>query len=172
MSEVEVDKTLARILAVDWQYDPSQQAVHVRLLKEHFRRVVEWTKALDAKPMFYMGDLAGFIDPEIRAAPEKVAALRSHLVDKTWPSFVRMLEYTLHWAALKDTPEIESYRSLPDPFEPILVLYERGGTVTIDRKTGDYLLSMTGSGPVVAQQHWWRWNRRKPFIWLDTIDAE
>ncbi|NDJ84638.1 MAG: hypothetical protein GYB66_02020 [Chloroflexi bacterium] len=168
MTDSLVKQTLQRILAVDWHYDPAHRGSHVQVMKEHFRRMVIWSQALELKPIVFMGDLGAAINPEVRAAGDTISQLRDHLLDRTWPGFVKLLEYALHWAAVNEaTPLLRKYRSLPDPYEPVLVLYERGGAVRIDRKTGELLLSMTAEGPIIVLENWWKWKRRNPFIELD-----
>lgn len=39
----------------------------------------------------------------------------------------RVAPFILHWAALRATPGIDPPGELEDPFEPLILLFERGG---------------------------------------------
>ncbi len=172
MSTKAADRILETILSVNWTYDPQHQGSHVLLLQEHFRRMVLNTKHLDESNIFITGDLGDAVNPQARAPESYVRQLREHLLERTWPSFVHVLEYALHWAVARYTPEAAVLKDLPDPYKPILVMYERGGTFTFDHKTDTYQLSMNFEGPAVPKLPWWKWNRRQPFIRLDNIALE
>lgn len=162
-----LQQTLDRILAVDWAYNIDHEGSHLLLLQEHFRRMVINTKKLDPNRIFSIGDIAELIDPQARAPQESVKQLRDHLLNRTWPAFVRTLEYALHWSVARYTDKGEVLKDQPDPFKPILIMYERGGTFTFDHKKEGYLVSMYNDGVIVNRQPYWKWNRRHPFIRLD-----
>ena len=162
-----LERTLNLILSVDWEYDMEHEGSNALLLQEHFRRMVINTKKLNPNLIFSTGDLADLVNPQIRAPEEAIQQVRDHVLDKTWPAFVRTLEYALHWAVARYTPPAEPLKSLPDPYKPILIMYERGGTFTFDHKKDAYLLSLDNSGVLVNKQAWQRWNQPKPFIRLD-----
>ncbi|GLW64799.1 hypothetical protein Arub01_30430 [Actinomadura rubrobrunea] len=82
-----------------------------------------WAKKFNSTewPFF---DVAALVDPSVRADEEVLAKL-----DKGLPIFlslptIRFCERALHFATLKRAGKAPS--ELPDPFEPLIVLFERG----------------------------------------------
>lgn len=167
MSTQAADRMLEGILSVDWTYNPEHEGSHVLLLQEHFRRMVINTKRFNESNIFITGDLGDMVNPQARAPEEYIQRLRQHLMNRTWPGFVHVLEYALHWAVARYTPEARFLKDHPDPYKPILMMYQRGGTFTFDHKTDTFQLSMNFHGAAIPKQPWWKWNRRQPFIRLD-----
>lgn len=162
------EQLLDRIMMVDWEYNLEHEGSHALLLQEHFRRMVVNTTKFDRSHVFHTGDLADLVNPQVRAPQAMVTQLRGHLLSKTWPAFVRTLEYALHWAVVRYSKPAEVLQGLPDPYKPIVVMYERGGTFTYDHKKEAYLLSMDNLGTMVNKQpNWYYWDRRQPFVRLD-----
>lgn len=164
-----VDRTLELILSVDWAYNPEHEGSHVLLMQEHFRRMGINTKRFDSSNVFITGDLGASVNPDARAPEDYIKQLRAHLLDKTWPSFVHVLEYALHWSVARYTTEAEILKDHPDPYKPILILYQRGGTFTFDHKRDAFQMSMNFEGPAIPRQPYWKWIRRQPYIRLDNI---
>lgn len=162
-----LDRTLELILSLDWEYSLDHEGSNALLLQEHFRRMVLNTKKANPNNIFSTGDLGDMVNPQARAPQDYVQKLRLHLLGKTWPAFVHTLEYALHWSVARYTPPAEPLKSLPDPYKPILLMYQRGGTFTFDHKKDAFLLSLDNSGVMVNKQPWWHWNLKKPFIRLD-----
>lgn len=115
-----------RILAIRWTEDPGKTRSRGYLMKEYLRRAAWWAEATKSLqwPFF---DIAAAVNPSVRAdsaVGERVAdqvkkCLQGVLVTRTCVN-------SLHFAALLDA-EIALPSSLPLPFEPLLVMFERGG---------------------------------------------
>ena len=162
------EQLLDRILMVDWEYDIEHEGSHALLLQEHLRRMVVNTTKSDRSRIFQTGDLSQLVNPNEGAPLDMVKQLKDHLLGKTWPAFIRTLEYALHWAVVRYTEPAEKLQGLPDPYKPIIIMYERGGTFTFDHKKEAYLLSMDNLGAMVNRQpNWYYWDRRQPFVRLD-----
>jgi hypothetical protein len=121
---------LRRLLRIDWQPDDTRLRSHAALVREYLRRAALWAKALGCTEHWPFADFALYFAPNRRAPLELVEELKRDLATKPLNAVMReTCEYALHWAALQDdvngTPA-EEY-SLPDPYEPLLRLYERGG---------------------------------------------
>jgi hypothetical protein len=95
-------------------------------MKEYLRRAAFWAKATNA-PGFPFFDIAAAVNPQVRAEPSSVERVSAHLARHLQGVPVtRTCTHALHFAALVDAgaplPPVP-----PDPFEPLLVMFERGG---------------------------------------------
>ncbi|GAA1364716.1 hypothetical protein [Catellatospora chokoriensis] len=124
MSADERTRALAdRLARVEWLDDDERAPSRARLMSEYLRRAALWAQRLDAAGRWPFFDIAQLVDPGTRADPElvrevyaQVAARGANHLDR------RLCEYALHFAALA-----EPGSALPDPFAPLIELYERGG---------------------------------------------
>ena len=86
------------------------------------RRRSIWSSALDIdwKPLI---DIAYHVDKEKRADTSilDVTTFPNRIVKKT-------CELMLHWDLVKDSDAVKNL-NLPDPFEPLIKFYERGGSI-------------------------------------------
>ncbi|SFS94282.1 hypothetical protein SAMN05660874_04428 [Saccharopolyspora flava] len=99
-------------------------------MQEYLRRSAVWAQELDATREWPFFDLAAHVDTSIRANPQALDALKSNLESKTTGTVVfETCESMLHWSALKDSGHAV-LPALDDPFEPLIVMYERGGGFT------------------------------------------
>ena len=122
-----VDRTIERIKAINWEPNNFRAASHIALLKEYLRRASLWAKALDCTDKWPFFDVADQIDPSLRADEAKVEALKRHLAPFPVSRTIRrMCEWFVHWAVVKNSPEVTKI-ALPDPYDPLILLYERGG---------------------------------------------
>ncbi|MEU4564348.1 hypothetical protein AB0F72_38700 [Actinoplanes sp. NPDC023936] len=117
-----------RLNAVDWERRGDKAWSKAALVKEYFRRAARWSAAYecDARGPFF--DIAACVDPTIRADQQVV----DEVVEKIalggggW-NVKQLTPFILHWAALRATPGIVWSPELEDPFEPLILLFERGG---------------------------------------------
>lgn len=122
-----VDRTIERIKAIDWKPNNLRATSHIALLKEYLRRASLWAKALDCTDKWPFFDVAAQIDPSLRSDEAKVEEVERHLAPFPVSLTVRRLcEWFVHWAVVKNSPEVTKI-ALPDPYEPLILLYERGG---------------------------------------------
>lgn len=121
-----LNATLERILRFDFTKDDIASRANAALFREYLRRSVLWSDATGCK-MSKFDDHASCIDRSVRAPDDAVEQVRQHIVvwGKNAPVQI-MCVYALHWAALKDTMDLEETYGLPDPYEPLLVLFDRG----------------------------------------------
>ncbi|MBD0690754.1 hypothetical protein [Streptomyces sp. CBMA123] len=117
-----------RLTKVDWDPAETDPRLRISLMKEFLRRSALWAHQLgsDRWPFF---DVAVLIDPSVRADPDLVeqvsesCALQSTAVQQSCVG-------ALHFAALQESGHVTL--QLPDPFEPIVSLFENGGGFTLD----------------------------------------
>ncbi|MES0834648.1 hypothetical protein [Nocardiopsis tropica] len=119
-------ETAARVGAIRWNTRPLRRRSQARLVQEYLRRSALWRLELGCGgwPFF---DIAHLVDPGVRASEDVVAGATAALPDFATFYVRRTVEWALHFAALTDagTP----LPDLPDPFAPLLRVYERGDGV-------------------------------------------
>ena len=162
---------LARIQAVDWlamyhRYGEHRSNSDIALLQEYLRRAARWAQALgldlDAPSSFYA---ALGVAP---AVPEK---LLDQIVEHTEPAFywakIACVWY-IYWVSIADQPQVRAY-DLPNPYEPLLRIYERGGSFK-SSKIGGWEV---GYATIVRRPGWGAIYAARPAIALDdaTLDA-
>jgi hypothetical protein len=128
--------TLSRLLAVDWESDFIIQLGYTRsrgrLMQEYLRRAAWWAQGLDATDKWPFFDIAGLLAPEVHSPPEIAAKLETLIRNRVgWPSVDISCRAALRWAALLDAG-IPVPPQLEDPFEPLLLMFERGGGFTTE----------------------------------------
>jgi len=125
---------LDRLLAVQWD-DEEGMFAHARsraaLMREYLRRMAYWADLLDADDVWPFFDVAARIGPNIRADETVVADLETYLWNNVgWPSIANTCRAAVNWAALRSRTQTSF--DLPAPFEPLLLMYERGGGFSIE----------------------------------------
>lgn len=97
------------------------------LVREHMRRAALWSQAYSSEDWPFPA-LAELVDPTVRAHPELVRRVR-WAGASTGPGLLACEDalhwYTLHVVRGADLPD------LPDPYEPLLMSFERGGAFTL-----------------------------------------
>jgi hypothetical protein len=151
-----------RILAIDWQKNCLDSDFHVKLMAEYLRRSALWRNALQpsqtAQPLRF--DIAACIDPTVRADSDLVEALLDHLNQFPISLVVKQVcEQALHWAAIRDTAQVQQF-SLPDPYEPLLLLLEHNGIFSTEHGWID----VAGAGFQI--RNWRDYAEKPPFVEL------
>ena len=125
--DTSVDRTIARIRAITWEPNNFRAASHIALFKEYLRRASLWANALNCTDRWPLFDVAAEIDLSFRADEAKVEALNRHVTSFRIPrTMKRTCEWFVHWAGVKHRLEVTKM-ALPDPYDPLMLLYERGG---------------------------------------------
>lgn len=112
----------ARLSAIDWAPRGDRTWSKAALLKEYFRRAARWNAAYDCGSPVPFYDIAACVDPRIRADQNVVDDVLAR-VAAGGRNVARIAPFILNWAALPASPDSE----LEDPFEPLVLLFERGG---------------------------------------------
>jgi hypothetical protein len=121
--------TLVRLLAVDWDGASAfdHRRSRAKLMMEYLRRAALWAQELDAARDWPFFDIAAHIAPGV-VPPQDLASQLDTLIYEHigWPTVQECCRAALRWAALLDSgrplPD-----HLPDPYEPLLLVFERGG---------------------------------------------
>jgi hypothetical protein len=160
----EVISVYNRLLAINWQPETLRcealyGELYVALMSEFLRRSALWAKALSCgtqvRPFF---DMAFQIDPIQRADFILVEKLHEHLEPfNRWGTEIKVSEWSLHWAAISNSPEVQHF-SLPSPYEPLLVLFEKGGSFTTEHGFVNI------AGGMLRLGNWLNYSNRTPFV--------
>ncbi|MFL1431331.1 MULTISPECIES: RDD family protein [unclassified Nocardiopsis] len=142
-STTAVDALAARIHAIDWNGGAGGDRTRSRvaLMREYLRRAALWTRAVQGKGWpFY--DVAEFAAPGVRASEGVVGGvLESPAIVEQYPTVGKSCVWALHLATARDAgvelPE------LPDLFEPLIRMYERGGGFSL---SGAGTIDIDGAG--------------------------
>ncbi|MER6997092.1 hypothetical protein [Streptomyces sp. NPDC000410] len=129
MTEKSSRRVLERLRAVDWGDDfaaSDHSNSRALLMREYLRRAALWARAYGAEQSWPFFDIAEHVDAEIQASPEITAEVEEVLVGLAPTSLQRTCRAAVRWAALRDGHD-DLPADLPDPYEPLLLMYERGG---------------------------------------------
>jgi hypothetical protein len=160
------NEALRRLLAVDWAMCAAGgQESHVALMREYLRRAALWAKRLEATDHWPFFDVARLIAPEVRAEPRIVERLEAALQPYSlWPTIKKTCVWYLHWQRLElsRTEAVAGYK-LPEPFEPLIRFYERGGRFSTEH--GFINVDLVGIPAKV--RGWQAFDSTTPFVALD-----
>lgn len=167
MSEpTRVQATLARLLAIDWASDMTRTDSRVVLLKEYLRRSAVWADRLGLPEDWPFYDLAAAVDPSVRADESLMEILADRVGSMGFYSPLwRAIQAMMHWAAIRDAGQVpdDVGPDLSDPFEPLLLMLERGGD--FDTEHGQFVVDAV----VLPAQRYENLLRRAP---MESLDAE
>lgn len=117
-----VNSAIDRLNRIDWEHeDPSRYASNLRLLGEAAVRFARWSLKVDGvddtrSAVFF--DLAGCLYPHQDTLPYANPRINNGMARRVIPWFLK-------WEAVREFSEFEMRE--PDPFEPVLWCFERGG---------------------------------------------
>jgi hypothetical protein len=156
---------LQRLLAIRWRFDQSKLESHVALMREYLRRAALWSKSLQAADHWPFFDVASLIAPKVRADPSLVSEFEKSVSPLAlWPTVRKTCIWYLHWNAVKESQAQElAKHNLPEPFDPLIRLYERGGQF----QTEHGFINVGLIGITARFQGWQAYNRTVPVVDLD-----
>ncbi|MFC3996257.1 hypothetical protein ACFOVU_10050 [Nocardiopsis sediminis] len=129
-----------RILAFDLSTGGRRRKSPVVLMREYLRRRAWWAREVDGAGWPF-GDLAAAIDPAVRADADLVHRVRESFPYSVFPMVLDTCEWALHFRALQESGA--ELPELPDPFEPLLLMYERGDGFGMSQPS---LIEVAGTG--------------------------
>jgi hypothetical protein len=121
-----VRATAARLGAVDWQRHGHRTWSKGKLMSEYLRRAARWAEAYGCDTRVPFFDIAACVDPGVRADQDVLADLIRTVEAGGW-DVEHVTPFILHWAALRPGLGDELPDGLEDPFEPLILLFERDG---------------------------------------------
>ncbi|MEV4877215.1 hypothetical protein [Streptomyces cyaneofuscatus] len=161
-----------RLRAIDWGDDGAAfRHAHSRalLMREYLRRAALWAQEYGAELSWPFFDIAEHVDAAITTPPDVAAELEKLLQSLAPASLRTTCRGAVRWPAL-----LAAHRGLPadlpDPYEPLLLMYERGGGYHL----GEYL---DLNGVMIPLGDMESNASAAPFVTLapttlDTLDAE
>ncbi|MFC6066967.1 hypothetical protein [Streptomyces ochraceiscleroticus] len=132
MTAQEPRVVLDRIRGITWDDDFSVSLGHARsralLMREYLRRAALWAQAYGAEVAWPFFGVAEYAAPEFEPAPELATELEEYASHLGTPSLRRVCRGAVRWAALRENePGSPELSELPDPYEPLLLMFGRGG---------------------------------------------
>ncbi|MEU9039075.1 hypothetical protein AB0D45_29810 [Streptomyces sp. NPDC048352] len=126
---------LARLRGVDWdmRWDLAFDRNQSRrvLMWEYLRRAAVWAKACGGEEAWPFYDVTAYLDPGFELPPAQAAELEELQRTVFWEELRKTCAGAVRLAGLRErTPD--AVAGLPDPYEPLVLFYERGGSFSRD----------------------------------------
>ncbi|MEU8002760.1 hypothetical protein AB0B66_16520 [Catellatospora sp. NPDC049111] len=146
-------RLVGRLDGVVWDESLDHNGSRIRLMQEYLRRSALWARALGCTDHWPFFDIASFVDPSARVDEQTALAVRRRMgAGGARPLDAMIVRYILDFSVLESWPD-----GLPDPFEPLLQVYERGGP--FDREAGRVYI---GSAVGILEGTWEKYIARPP----------
>jgi hypothetical protein len=166
-----VEKGLERLLKIKWEIDNSKTPSQIALMKEYLRRAALWADRVNPEEEWPFFDVGLYFAPDVRAPKEILDRMQEGLSGRGLSMRdSKTCAYYLHWMALCDAGRLEGIY-LPEPYEPLIVFYERGGSFTVEHN----FIEIGLLNPVMITN--WRRSTQQPPLpsldkeYLDQLDA-
>ncbi|MDG9683406.1 hypothetical protein QC334_11770 [Streptomyces sp. DH18] len=153
MKKIYAESLVDRISAINWQEEElsfTHGPSRAKLMREYLRRAALWVQELEKKnliPPFGAGqpedwpfvDIAHRIDSSVSPNAEISARLNDFLSEHASALLTgKICRFALNWASLPDEA-LSKFPDLPDPFEPLINLFERGGGFWVENGFIDFV---------------------------------
>ncbi|MFI8993774.1 hypothetical protein [Streptomyces sp. NPDC053542] len=128
---------LEELRTVDWYGDWDTANSHRRsralLMREYLRRAALWARAYGAEEAWPFFDVTEHAAPGFEPPPDLAAELAEYVSRLGTPSLRRVCRGAVRWAALRaDATGLRDLPELPDPYEPLLFMFGRGGGYSVE----------------------------------------
>ncbi|MEB8339387.1 hypothetical protein [Streptomyces endophyticus] len=127
---------LSRLRAINWDdwtvaFDHSRS--RALLMREYLRRSAQWARHYGAESVWPFFDIAEHVDASVQLPPDIASDLDAFLRGGIGPNSVeRTVVGAVRWAELR-RQERTDLPGLPEPYEPLLLMYGRGGGFYVDQ---------------------------------------
>jgi hypothetical protein len=116
-----------RLRAIDYERHGDKAWSKAALLREYFRRAARWADAYACEARTPFFDIAACVNPHVRADQAVVNSVLQDVESGTRNAITRVAPFILHWAAARAAAGDNVPPQLEDPFEPLILLFERDG---------------------------------------------
>ncbi len=118
------ERLVRRLGSLQFEESIEHNGSRLVLMREYLRRSALWAQVLGRMDEWPFFDIAAAADPSAQLDDESVRAVLGGLVGRGMrPHDKRFIRFMLNFTMLREWPQ-----GLPDPFEPLLMVYERGGS--------------------------------------------
>ncbi|BCJ77795.1 hypothetical protein CS0771_73390 [Catellatospora sp. IY07-71] len=124
-----------RLAAVVWPEDFTRAYSRMRLMREYLRRSAHWARTLNVPENWPFFDIAECVDPTVHLDEQFAQRFEQRLIENG--ALFHHREYCL-WA-LRFSALGAVRPDLPDPFEPLVQVYERGGSFGMEAGTINFV---------------------------------
>jgi len=129
-----LERVLEKIKSIDWTvaeyWMESDQHLksNSKLLLEHYHRLASWCDALQ-KPYWPSVDVLHLFNLNIDDEREQDEIHHQLILSASYLGFHAWIDWVkwFHWLLVEEYAT-KAYLHLPDPFAPLIRMYERGGT--------------------------------------------
>ncbi|WP_437112455.1 hypothetical protein [Streptomyces cinnamoneus] len=135
------ESMMNRLTAINWtDYAAGDRHAVSRtlLMREFLRRAALWVEYLGGSDRWPFIDIAERVDPSVRADEQLIEQLDEFMSDHV-PEYNarRACRAAVHWEMLREHTQV-GLPDLEDPYEPLIVLYERGGVFFVENGVADF----------------------------------
>jgi hypothetical protein len=137
----EAELTIERLAAIkwtDWDVADRHAASRAALMREYLRRAALWAQKLGGTDIWPFFDIAAHVDPGLEVPDEILTRLERLLGDVPGVRQEQFCRNVVRWSVLRESGNSEK-ECLEDPFEPLFLLYERGGMFVVENKVADFV---------------------------------
>ncbi|WP_282688882.1 MULTISPECIES: hypothetical protein [unclassified Streptomyces] len=153
MKNTHAKRLVDRITAINWQEEElsfTHGAYRAHLMREYLRRAAAWIRKLEKQastPSFGTGhsgnwpfvDFARVVDPSVAPNSELAYRLDDFLAEYvSVPLAGKICRQALSWYSLLDE-SLSRFPDLPDPFDPLIIIFERGGGFWVENGFIDFV---------------------------------
>jgi hypothetical protein len=161
-----LEDAIDRLQLIKWGEGEYEHRIsNLYLLKEYLRRATLWSKRIASPAALPFYDIPFYIAPSTRVEKElvEIKILKRYLT----PLMFNICEWYLHWTLISETSSVRVY-NLPEPYEPLIKLFERGGALSIENGYID-----VGSASIYFLSDFWKnYDRDEVFVNLDTSELD
>lgn len=143
-----------RLMAINWADQKAAMSClysRAALMREYFRRSALWADRYQAVKEWPFFDIAAYVDPAVRV-PEALMDRFEDFLNRHvgLPVAYDMCKAAVQWSALLERSEVPR-PPLEDPFEPLILLFERGGGFATENRAVDFWVTMVRWGSLESR---------------------
>ena len=133
------DEAVARVSRIAWGAAARErhEGSQIALMREFLRRMALWARAVGAEaewPFFSVADTLAERSPVVR---ERLNSIDLSSLDEALSAATfhpkHLCRWYVEWQLIEDLDDVRAF-SLPAPYDPIIVAFERGGAFHVENR--------------------------------------